>query len=63
MRSGTAHLSLAIDVDSEPISGSISNGCRVERPFTGWIELAAAIEAVRSAGRVSDGADPEGDAG
>ncbi len=63
MRSGTAHLSLAIDVDSEPISGSISNGCRVEQPFTGWIELAAAIEAVRSARHGSEGFEPEGGAG
>ncbi len=63
MRSGTAHLSLAIDVDSDPISGSISNGCHVERPFTGWIELAAAIEAVRSARHGSEGSEPEGKAG
>jgi hypothetical protein len=56
-------LSLAIDVDSEPISGSISNGCHVERPFTGWIELVAAIEAVRSAGHGSEGSEPEGGAG
>jgi hypothetical protein len=56
-------LSLAIDVDSEPISGSISNGCQVERPFTGWIELAAAIEAVRRAGGGSESFAPEGGAG
>ncbi|HTX12299.1 MAG TPA: hypothetical protein VME22_27025 [Solirubrobacteraceae bacterium] len=60
MRSGTAHMSLAIDVDSEPISGSISNGCHVEQPFTGWIELVAAIEAVRSASDGSGVSDFEG---
>ena len=63
MRSGTTHGSLAIDVDSEPISGSISNGCHVERPFTGWIELAAAIEAVRSAGHAPESVAPEGGSG
>jgi hypothetical protein len=63
MRRGTAHVNLAIDVDSEPISGSISNGSQVERPFTGWIELAAAIEAVRSSGHESESSEPEGQAG
>jgi len=53
-------MSLAIDVDSEPISGSISNGCHVEQPFTGWIELVAAIEAVRSASDGSGVSDFEG---
>jgi hypothetical protein len=49
MRRGTAHLQLAIDVDSEPISGSVSNGDELMEPFMGWIELTAAIEAARSA--------------
>jgi len=44
----TAHLELAIEVDSEPISGSVSNGTRHAQPFNGWIELVAAIEAARS---------------
>jgi hypothetical protein len=56
-------MTLAIDVDSEPISGSISNGCHIERPFTGWIELVAAIEAVRSADHDSESSEPEGGAG
>ena len=44
----TAYLELAIDVDSDPISGSVTNGGMVSRPFSGWIDLVAAIEAARS---------------
>lgn len=47
MRRGTAHLELAIDVDSDPITGSVSNGSKLGQPFTGWMELVAAIEAAR----------------
>jgi hypothetical protein len=39
---------LLIDVGSDPISGSVSNGTHTARPFSGWIDLVAAIEAVRS---------------
>lgn len=46
----TAHLDLTINVDSDPITGSVSNGARGPRPFTGWIELVAAIEAARNQG-------------
>jgi hypothetical protein len=45
--SDTAHLELAIDVESDPISGSVSGASREERRFTGWIELVAAIESAR----------------
>jgi hypothetical protein len=48
VRSATAHLQLAIDVDSDPISGSVSNGDELTEPLMGWIELTAAIEAARS---------------
>jgi hypothetical protein len=44
----TKHLELAIEVDSDPISGSVSNGNGQSQPFIGWIELVAAIEAARS---------------
>ncbi|MBV9804148.1 MAG: hypothetical protein JO130_13195 [Solirubrobacterales bacterium] len=44
----TRHLELAIDIDSDPITGSFSRGAENSRPFTGWIELVAAIEAARS---------------
>jgi hypothetical protein len=44
----TRHLELAIDIDSDPITGSVTDGAETSRPFTGWIELVAAIEAARS---------------
>jgi hypothetical protein len=55
-----AHLELAIEVDSDPISGSVSNGSRHSQPFNGWIELVAAIEAARSAAPIlGDAGEPE----
>ena len=48
MERATTHLELAIEVDSDPISGSVSNGNRQSQPFIGWIELVSAIEAARS---------------
>ena len=44
----TSHLELAIEVGSDPISGSISNELHLVQPFNGWMELVAAIEAARS---------------
>ncbi len=38
---------LAIDLASEPITGSVSVDGETSRRFNGWIELAAAIEAAR----------------
>jgi hypothetical protein len=63
VRSGTAHLELVIDVDSDPISGSVSNGAQHSRPFSGWIELVAAIEDARSANHGGGGSEPHGQAG
>ena len=48
MERATTHLELAIEVDSDPISGSVLNGARKSQRFNGWIELVAAIEAARS---------------
>ena len=42
-------MKLAIDIDSEPISGSVSNGTGDSRAFQGWIELASVIESARNA--------------
>jgi hypothetical protein len=53
----TTHLELAIEVDSDPISGSVSNGNRQSQPFIGWIELVAAIEAARSSATPATSAD------
>jgi hypothetical protein len=44
----TVNLSVSIDIGSEPIKGSVSNGNRDPQAFSGWIELVAAIEAARS---------------
>lgn len=46
---GAAQLRLAIDIGSEPISGWVSAGTGVSKPFNGWIELTSVIEAVRTA--------------
>jgi hypothetical protein len=40
-------LKLSIDVGSEPISGSLSADAGAPQLFRGWIELVAAIEALR----------------
>ena len=48
MERETAHIRLAIEVESDPISGSVSNGTHRGQRFSGWIELVAAIEAARS---------------
>jgi hypothetical protein len=56
----TTHLELAIEVDSDPISGSVSNGNRQSQPFIGWIELVAAIEAARSSVALVGGAGEPG---
>lgn len=42
-----AQLLLAIDLASEPITGSVSVDGETSRRFNGWIELVAAIEAAR----------------
>ena len=58
---GTAHLVLAIDIDSDPISGWVSNGCKASRAFQGWIELAGVIEAARTPeGLASNGSETLG---
>jgi hypothetical protein len=53
----TTHLAVAIDVDSDPITGFVSDGMHGSQPFRGWVELVAAIEAVRSS------RDPRADMG
>jgi hypothetical protein len=55
---GTTHLQLLIEVDSDPITGSVSNGDAVEQRFTGWIELVAVLEAARTGGPISDPQPP-----
>ena len=47
MTERAAHLKLAVDVGSDPISGSVAVGSGHARSFCGWIELVAEIEAAR----------------
>jgi hypothetical protein len=45
-----SHLQLTIDLepDTAPITGRVSSGPTVARPFQGWLELAAIIEQLRN---------------
>jgi hypothetical protein len=45
----TARVRLSINIGSDPIEGSLDTGQQGPQPFSGWVELAAAIEAVRTA--------------
>ncbi len=40
-------LSLELEPGSEPITGRLSDGDGKQHVFTGWLDLAAALEAVR----------------
>lgn len=55
MERETTHLELTIELDSDPISGSVSTGSHGSRRFSGWIELVAAIEAARTSGAALGG--------
>ena len=55
MTERATHLKLAVDVGSDPITGSVAVGAGVPTSFTGWIELVAAIEAVRHNGDLALG--------
>ena len=45
----TVSVELSIKTGSDPIEGSLYTGQQQPQPFCGWVELAAAIEAVRAA--------------
>jgi hypothetical protein len=42
-----AELKLLIEIDSDPIAGSVSGESGEPQLFCGWMELVAAIEAAR----------------
>jgi hypothetical protein len=46
-RDGETQLTLHIDLDAEPVTGSLSSAYGTDRRFSGWIGLAAALEAIR----------------
>ena len=47
MAERSAELHLSIEVDSDPITGSATGANGEPQLFSGWMELVAAIEAVR----------------
>jgi hypothetical protein len=47
------HLKLAVEVGSDPITGSLAVGGGDPRSFCGWIELVAEIEAARYNGEAA----------
>jgi hypothetical protein len=61
---GSVNVSLSIDLESDPISGSVMAEADLEpRSFSGWVELAGVIEDARlrrpgGAGRESLGLVP-----
>lgn len=59
MTGRSTQLHLTIEIDSDPITGSVSGGTGEPQLFCGWMELVAVIEAVRlgverAPGRVPD---------
>ena len=47
MAERSAELNLTIEVDSDPIAGSVTPGAGEPQLFCGWMELVAVIEGVR----------------
>jgi hypothetical protein len=56
----TRRVELAIEVDSDPISGFVCNGTQHSQRFHGWIDLVAAIEAARRSNPRTVGAGETG---
>jgi len=44
---GEIPLILSIDLDAEPIRGSLTSADGTSRRFSGWIAMAAALETIR----------------
>ena len=49
-----AHLKLAVDIGSDPITGSITVDEGTPTGFCGWIELVAVIESARHDAGMAD---------
>jgi hypothetical protein len=43
----TIHVDLEFDIAADPVEGRLSAAGGAPEPFTGWIELAAALERLR----------------
>jgi len=61
MNGRSKELHLSIEIDSDPITGSVSGSGGEPQLFCGWMELVAVIEAVRLGVDRASGAtvDPE----
>jgi hypothetical protein len=46
-RVATIHVDLEFDLAADPVEGRLSADGGAPEPFTGWIELAAALERLR----------------
>jgi hypothetical protein len=59
--SQSVNVSLSIELGSEPISGFLAmGGDQAPRPFSGWVELAGAIEDIRGRSTVSEARENSG---
>ena len=47
---GLVHLELELDPSADPVQGWLVVGAGDREPFTGWIQLAAALERIRLGG-------------
>ena len=54
---GEEQFTVAIAVSAEPITGSVRSGGPPTRPFTGWMELFAVLEAAVCAARAKEGTE------
>lgn len=52
------HISLSVEVDGDAVCGHADDGCCPPRPFTGWMGLIAALDALLD----DHPADPPGSA-
>jgi hypothetical protein len=48
---GLVHLQLELDTAADPVEGWLVRDGGTREPFTGWIQLAAALERARGGGR------------
>jgi hypothetical protein len=54
---GETHLTLRIDLEADPITGSLRSPDAAGRRFSGWIGLAAALEVIRA--ELAQGPEPQ----
>jgi hypothetical protein len=55
------HLWIEVDLGAKSIAGAIHSGSDPVRPFDGWLELVALLEAAR--GSAAEGSGADGSAG